>query len=115
MGDFSTDMLNVFKHGEEYTYLFCKNGNQVVLKAGSIEELEGIVCDSKYPWELRDWKGNVSHAKRESIEIPEFETEFLKASALKEPEIIPTASFKRKRQEDESYVPHYEVENVVDE
>lgn len=114
MGDFSTDMLNVFRDGEEYLYLFCEKGNQVVLKAGSMDELAGVVFERQYPWEFRDWKGNVKHGERQIAEMPKFKTEFLKASALKEPEVIPTTSFKRKRQEDESYVPEYEVERVVD-
>ena len=113
VGDFSTDMLNVFKIGEEYIYLFAENGNQVVIRAGSMDELAGIVCDRQYPWEFRDWKSNVSHTEKKCVEIPELKTEFLKASSLKEPEIIPTASAKKK-QEDESYVPEYEVERVVE-
>ena len=114
-GDYSTDMLNVFKHGEDYIYLFSEKGNQVVIKAGSMDELAAIVCDRQYPWEFRDWKNNVRHSERKTVEIPKFKTEFLKASSLKEPEIIPTASFKRKKDENESYVPEYEVERVGDE
>lgn len=52
-GDFTTDMLNVFRIGEDYLYLFAENGNQVVLKAGSIEELAGLVEEKNYPWEFR--------------------------------------------------------------
>jgi hypothetical protein len=113
-GDYSTDMLNVFTDGDEYMYLFSERGNQVVLKAGSMDELAQIVCKKQYPWEFKDWKGSVSHAKRQSVKIPDFKTEFLKASCLKEAEIIPTASMKRKNK-DESYVPEYVVEKVVDE
>ena len=114
LGDFTTDMLNVFKIGDEYLYLFSQKGNQVILQAGSIDELASLVEERKYPWEFRDWKGNVGHTKRKTVEIPKFESEFLKASSLKAPEIIPTASAKRKKEEDESYVPEYEVEEVVD-
>lgn len=113
LGDFSTDMLNVFKHGEEYLYLFCEKGNQTVIKADSIDELADIVREKRYPWEFRDWKGNATHSKKETVEIPQTKTEFLIASSLKEPEIIPTASAKRKKEEDESYVPEYVVEEVV--
>ncbi len=115
LGDFTTDMLNVFKIEDEYLYLFSENGNQVILRAGSMDGLAGLVEERKYPWEFRDWKANVSHTKRQTVEVPEVKTEFLKASSLKAPEIIPTASAKRKKQEDESYVPEYEVEEVVDE
>ena len=114
LGDFTTDMLNVFKIGDEYLYLFSQKGNQVILHAGSIDELASLVEERKYPWEFRDWKGNVGHTKRKTVEIPKLESEFLKASSLKAPEIIPTASAKRKKEEDESYVPEYEVEEVVD-
>ncbi|MBQ2654200.1 MAG: hypothetical protein IJF83_11635 [Methanobrevibacter sp.] len=114
MGDFTTDMLNVFRVGEDYLYLFAEKGSQVVLKAGSMDELASIVLKKKYPWEFRDWKGNASHTKRDSVEIPEVKTEFLKASALKEVEIIPSSSAKKKKAEDESYVPDYEVEEVRD-
>ena len=113
-GDYSTDMLNVFKNDGEYMYLFSEKGNQIVIKAGSMDELAGIVCEKHYPWEFRDWKNNVGHAERQSVEIPEVKTEFLRASSLKGPEIIPTASTKRKNDEDESYVPEYVVERVVD-
>ena len=51
--DYSTDMLNVFKHGEDYIYLFSEKGNQVVIKAGSMDELAVIVCDRQYQWEFR--------------------------------------------------------------
>lgn len=115
VGDFATDMLNVFRIDGQYIYLFSRNGSQVVLKAGSIEELARLVEDRNYPWEFRDWKGSVSHAERKAVEIPEVKTDFLKASALKGPEVIPTSSARRKRDEDESYVPEYEVEEVSDE
>lgn len=113
-GDYSTEMLNIFKHGDEYLYLFAENGNQVVLRASSMEELAGIVEEKKYPWEFKDWKNNISHFKRETVKIQLPKTEFLIASSLKEPEIIPTASTKKK-QADESYVPEYKVERVVEE
>ncbi len=114
LGDFSTDMLNVFKIGDEYIYLFSEKGNQIILRAGSMDGLASLVEERKYPWEFRDWKKNVSHKRRQTVEVPEVKTEFLKASSLKAPEIIPTSSTKRKKQEDESYVPEYEVENVYD-
>lgn len=114
LGDFTTDMLNVFRVGDDYLYLFAEKGSQVVLKASSMDELASIVLKKNYPWEFRDWKGNVSHTKRDSVEIPEVKTEFLKASALKEVEIIPTSSAKKKKAEEESYVPDYEVEEVRD-
>ena len=53
-GDYSTDMLNVFRHGDGYLYLFSENGNQVILKASTLEELAVMVEDKKYPWEFRD-------------------------------------------------------------
>ena len=96
-------------------YLYSENGSQVVIKAGSVEELEALAAERQYPWESRDWKSNVSHVKRKSVERPLYKSEFLKASSLKEPEIIPTASFKKKKSEEESYVPEYVVEKVVDE
>lgn len=110
-GDYSTEMLNVFKHGDEYLYLFFENGNQVVLKADSLDGLEEMVCEKKYPWQFRDWK-NSAKPHRETARIPEFKSDFLKASSLKEVEIIPTASTRRKK--DESYIPDYEVEKVED-
>ena len=110
LGDFSTDMLNVFKVGDDYLYLFSENGNQVILRAGSMDELTGLAEERKYPWEFSDWKGNISHGERQTVEVPDVKTEFLKASSLKAPEIIPTSS--AKKQEDESYVPQYDVEEV---
>lgn len=54
VGDFSTDIMNVFKKGEDYLYLFSENGRQIVLKAGSMDELAEMVEDRQYPWEFRE-------------------------------------------------------------
>lgn len=113
--DHITDLLNVFKHSDEYLYLFCERGNQVVLKAESLEELEGLVSEKQYPWGFKDWKNNVSSPKKETLPSPEVKTEFLKASALKEAEIIPTSSIKKQKDNtEESYTPDYEVSRVVE-
>ncbi len=88
-----TDLLNVFKHGEEYIYLFSEKGNQVVLRADSLEELAEMVRKKQYPWEFRDAKNNTS-SKKERVHPSSPEREFLKASVLKSDEIIPASSNK---------------------
>lgn len=116
-GDFTTDMLNVFDHGDEFIYLFSNKGSQVVLKAGSIDELALMAIEKKYPWEFRDKSKNASSAKNvELVKTPRFETDFLRASSLQEPEVIPTSSTakKVKAEKDESYVPDFEVIRVVE-
>ena len=113
-GDFKTEMLNVFTHEDGFVYLFCDNGHQVILKAGSIDELALMANDKKYPWEFRA-KSKNSPRNVEMVKTPQFENDFLKASALKEPEVIPTSStFKKvETKNDESYVPDFEVSHVV--
>lgn len=114
-GDFATEMLNVFDHGDGFIYLFSDKGNQVVLKAGSMDELAVMVHDKKYPWEYRD-KSKNSHKNVELVKTPQFESDFLKASSLQKPEIIPTSSTLKKVEvkNEESYVPDFEVSRVVD-
>lgn len=116
VGDFKTDMLNVFRHDDGYIYVFAVKGNQDVIKSDTLEELEEKVCDKKYPWEFRDWKNSITHSKPETHPSPKFTTSFLKASSLKEPEIIPTSSTRQnvQKDDDESYVPDYEVSRVVE-
>ena len=58
-GDYATDVLNVFKNGDEYMYLFAESGNQVVLKAGSMDELAQMVEKRKYPWILKTDSGEL--------------------------------------------------------
>ena len=70
-----------------------------------------MVEEKKYPWELRDWKDNIRPQRSQTVEIPKFKSDFLKASSLKEPEIIPAAS--TRKQKDESYIPEYEIEKVM--
>ena len=114
-GDFTTEMLNVFNHEDGFTYLFSENGNQVVLKAGSMDELAAMVHEKNYPWEFIDRSKN-SRKKVELVKTPQFETDFLKASSLQKPEVLATSStFKKPESKDESYVPDFEVSRVVDE
>lgn len=114
-GDFTTEMLNVFNHEDGFLYLFSENGNQVVLNAGSMEELAVIVHEKNYPWEFTD-KSKNSTKKVELVKTPQFETDFLKASSFQEPEVLATSStFKKPEIKDESYVPDFEVSRVVDE
>ena len=107
---FTTEMLNVFSVEDEFMYLFCDMGNQVILKAGSMEELASIVHEKNYPWEFRD-KSKNSHDDVELVKTPQFETDFLNASSLQEPEVISTASTFKK---DESHDSDFEVSRVVD-
>lgn len=116
-GDFATEMLNVFHQEDEFVYLFADKGNQVVLKAGSIDELALMAHEKRYPWEFRDKSKNISSTKKpEMVKTPRFETDFLTASSLQAPEIIPTSSTakKLKAKSDESHVPDFEIERVVD-
>ena len=80
-----------------------------------MDELATLVQEKRYPWQFKDWKGDTRHTKRQSVAIPKVKTEFLKASSLKEVEVIPTFPVKAKKDGDESYVPEYVVEKVVDE
>ena len=116
-GDFTTEMLNVFDHGDEFVYLFTDKGNQVVLKAGSMDELALMANEKNYPWEFRDSTKNMDSAQKvELVKTPRFETDFLRASSLQKPEIIPTSSAAKRAeaQKDESYVPDFEVSRVAD-
>ncbi|MEE0935062.1 MAG: zinc ribbon domain-containing protein [Methanobrevibacter sp.] len=74
-GDYSTDMLNVFRHGDEYLYLFSEKGNQVILKADTLEELAVMVADKKYPWQFRQEQKNADSQIMETGEIQEYEVE----------------------------------------
>lgn len=65
-GDYSTDMLNVFRHGDEYLYLFSEKGNQVILKADTLEELAVMVADKKYPWQFRQEHNNMGSQSSEN-------------------------------------------------
>ncbi|WP_298500793.1 hypothetical protein [uncultured Methanobrevibacter sp.] len=49
-----TEILNVFHDGDEFIYLFCERGNQVVLRSSSIEDLKSQAKLKRYPWILRD-------------------------------------------------------------
>lgn len=61
VGDFKTNLLNVFHIESEYVYIFAVNGRQIVLKADSIEELKEVVRLNKFPWmELEDNDLNIS-------------------------------------------------------
>ena len=116
-GDFTTEMLNVFDYGDEFVYLFADNGNQVVLKAGSMDELASMAREKNYPWEFRDSAKNRNSTKKvELVKTPRFETDFLRASSLQKPEIIPTSSAAKRAEakKDESYVPDFKVSRVVD-
>lgn len=116
-GDFTTEMMNVFDYGDEFIYLFADKGNQVVLKAGSIDELALMAHERKYPWQFRDKSKNVSSPENvELVKAPSIESDFLKASSLQKPEVIPASSAAKKTQvtKDESYVPDFEVSRVVD-
>ena len=50
IGDFSTNLLNVFHINNEYVYIFSINGRQIVLKADTIEELRESVKLNRFPW-----------------------------------------------------------------
>lgn len=115
-GDFTTEMLNVFDYGDEFVYLFSDKGNQVVLRAGSIDELALMAHEKNYPWQFGDESKNTdSTGNVELVKTPPFETDFLNASSLQEPEVIPTSSTTKKAEsEDESYVLDYEVSRVID-
>lgn len=50
LGDFTTPHLNVFRSDEDYIYIFSIGGNQVILRASSIEELKVLVHMNRFPW-----------------------------------------------------------------
>ena len=109
-GDYSTDMLNVFKHGDDYIYLFSENGNQVILKAGTLDELAVMVGEKKYPWEFRDWNSNLKSHKSETAEIPELKSDFMNPGGMNDPEFIPSSS--ARKHNDDFSVQESEVETV---
>ena len=110
LGDFKTDFLNVFKHSDEYVYIFSVRGNQVIIKSDDLDGLKLMVKEKHYPW--MDLTSPEKTPRKDTHPTPEFSTDFLKASSLQEPQIIPTASTKKKKSEDESYVPEYEISEV---
>lgn len=89
-GDYSTDMLNVFTHGDGYMYLFSEKGHQVVLKADSLDELACKVKEAKYPWEFRKFKDNKKPRNDETSQMSD--SDFLKPSRLNGFDEIPSAS-----------------------
>ncbi len=50
VGDFSTEIINLFKDYKEYFYIFAVNGNQVILRDENIEILKRKVLNKNYPW-----------------------------------------------------------------
>lgn len=50
VGDFSTEIINLFKDYKEYFYIFAVNGNQVILRDENIEILKKKVLNKNYPW-----------------------------------------------------------------
>ncbi|WP_407374849.1 zinc ribbon domain-containing protein [Methanobrevibacter sp.] len=110
-GDFKTEMLNVFRHSDGYIYLFSVNGNQVILKAESLQDLAEKVNEKRFPWGFRDGKTDKKAQKIETVKTPLPASEFLKASSLKSPEILDSSSSKKA---EESYVPEYEVSRVIE-
>lgn len=71
-GDYSTDMLNVFRRGDEYIYLFSENGNQIILKANTLEELAVMAADKKYPWQFADRQSSGGSQNAGEIQEDEF-------------------------------------------
>lgn len=116
IGDFSTEVVNVFNYGNEFLYLYSANGRQIILKSSSLEELESEVVKNSHPWSFKDSSKNVEVKKSETVPAPEFTTEFLKASSLKKPEIISTSSTFKKPEikKEEGYNPDFEVSHVVE-
>ncbi len=109
LGDYSTNMMNVFRHGDEYLYLFSEKGNQVVLRADSLDEIAVMVGEKKYPWEFRDTFGSDKPHIKETPYDSDSQSGFLNAGSLDEQDMTPadlTGS------DDESYVPEFEVERV---
>lgn len=95
VGDFKTDYLNVFRHSDEYIYIYAVNGNQVVLRADSLDELAGKVSVRNFPWVQKGLKSTPKKAESETVKVPVFESEFLKASSLQRPQVIGTSSSKK--------------------
>lgn len=87
--DYSTDMLNVFRYGDGYMYLFSENGNQVVLKADSLDELACMVRERKFPWEFKKLKSNEEPHKNETSHVSE--PDFMNASGLNGFDEIPSS------------------------
>ena len=115
-GDFATEMLNVFHHEDGFIYLFTEKGSQVVLEAGSIDELAFMANEKNYPWQFRDNSKNASSAKDvELVKTPRFENDFLRASSLKGPEVIPTSSTAKKVEAEnaKSNASAYDVSGIV--
>lgn len=110
MGDFTTDMLNVFMNDGEYLYLFSENGNQVILKAGSLDELAEMVGERQYPWQFRDHKSKGVHDEMEAASIHDAENDFLNAGSLNEQETNSAALNQRKDDDEDDFV--YEIEIV---
>ena len=67
-GDYSTEIINLFKDDDGYYYLFAVNGKQVILRNKDKEELEKEVLNRNYPWiekkNLKE-KKNIIESKQE--------------------------------------------------
>ncbi len=59
LGDYSTEIINMFKDNEGYYYLFSVNGSQVILRDNLKEKLKIKVLNRNYPWnENKDYIKN---------------------------------------------------------
>ena len=59
LGDYSTEINNLFKDNEGYYYLFAVNGKQIIIRNEDREEVKKEVLLRNYPWiEKKDLKGN---------------------------------------------------------
>ena len=50
VGDFSTEVKNLFMDDEGYYYLYTHNGHQQVIKSDSVDEIKSKVLKCRFPW-----------------------------------------------------------------
>ena len=50
VGDFKTEIINLFKDHNGYFYIFTVSGNQLILRDENIEILKMKVLSKNYPW-----------------------------------------------------------------
>ena len=78
VGDFTTDIPNLFKNDDGYYYLFTANGIQQVIVGDDVDEVKRKVLLRKFPWPCEN--SDTENLKRVDSKMRE-KSEFLKISS----------------------------------
>lgn len=89
VGDFKTTIVNVFSHPDGFLYLYAKNGHQIIVKAGSLDNLKENVLRQNLFWIAHDSKA----VRKATGKVKKIDNPFLRISSMAKPsECIEKAS-----------------------